>query len=155
MKLNTDDHHKLEQLINKVCAEQPLRAAPATLQARVMRELQQRMTLPWWRQSFMHWPRSMQAVFVITAVAASQATLMLAAWLSTYFNSAAATTFTQRTSWLQSVTKLWSVCGELVAQAYHHIPLLWLYGVALCVVALYTVLIGLSAAVYGSLYSNR
>ena len=44
MKPDTQNS-RLEQFVNKLARQQPLRSAPSSLQTRVMRELQQRAAL--------------------------------------------------------------------------------------------------------------
>ena len=155
MKLNTEEHHQLERFITDACAQQPLRAAPAGLQQRVLRKLAQRQALPWWRQSFMHWPWAMRLVFMVAAAGAAQSMLLLAAWLNPRVNSVATTVLVQPASWLQGATRVWLVGHDLLMQLFNHIPLLWLYAASLWVVTLYAALICLSAAAYGSLYRAR
>ena len=59
---------KLTALIATELRELPDVRAPASLQARVFAELARRQSLPWWRQSFRHWPMAAQAVFALLAI---------------------------------------------------------------------------------------
>ena len=47
---------KLERLVGQVLRDQPLRRAPASLEARVLGELAARARLPWWRRGITTWP---------------------------------------------------------------------------------------------------
>src|SRR3954470_16437940 len=62
----------LETFVTRALRDQPARRAPQTLEARVMAELARRASLPWWRQSYQHWPAAIRgSFFVLSALAAA------------------------------------------------------------------------------------
>lgn len=65
-----------EQLVDRALRQLPLRTAPPTLESRVHRALQRRAALPWWRQSFVHWPTVARAAFVLVCIALASAMLL-------------------------------------------------------------------------------
>jgi len=75
------DDRGLEQRVERVLRGLPPRSAPATLQARVQRELERLAMRPWWHRSFAHWPAAMRAVFVAASVALAGAMLFEGNWL--------------------------------------------------------------------------
>src|ERR1700691_1431904 len=64
-----DPGDELERLLDRTLRERPLRSAPATLESRVLIELQRRAALAWWRRSFAHWPLPARAGFVVICAA--------------------------------------------------------------------------------------
>ena len=56
---------KLEQLIHQELKKLPPVTAPVRLAARVLEVVRARRALPWWQQSFWHWPALARAVFLI------------------------------------------------------------------------------------------
>jgi hypothetical protein len=121
----------------------PLRRAPATLESRVLGELQRRAALPWWRRSFAHWPAAARAVFVVICAA-----LVLGA-----LGGTAAVANVHSLSWLRQAGGLLTSLGYVAAVLIRPAALpSWIYGgIAVCAV-LYAVLFGLGAAVYRTLY---
>ena len=57
----------LERLIHQELQKLPPVKAPTTLTARVLAAVRARKALPWWQQSFWHWPMSAKAAFFIFA----------------------------------------------------------------------------------------
>jgi hypothetical protein len=141
----------LEKLIDRVCREQPALRAPSTLSARVIAEIERRAALPWWRQSFTHWPMPARAAFVAACAALTWASLSapMARVLSTV-NEPLAWAFQAGAS----VSLINTVFGRLGANLASSVSPLWLYGTVLGVCGLYVLLAGLCAATYRTLYIN-
>jgi hypothetical protein len=147
---NTPDE-TLERLVGRALHDLPQRRAPATLESRVFAELERRAALPWWRRSFAHWPLPARAGFLVICIAL----------IALAFAGAAAAMDSLRSlidsgslslSWARAAGMVMESAGSLLAALWHAVPPGLLYGgLALCAV-LYTVLFGLGAAVYRTLY---
>jgi len=138
-----ESHEALERLLDRSLHELPLRRAPPTLESRVIRELERRAALPWWRRSFAHWPLLARAGFLVICAA-----LIRVAFLG----GATAVTGARSLTWVRELGGLTASAANLVAVLARIQPPTWVYaGVALCAV-LYAVLFGLGAAVYRALY---
>ena len=138
-------------MLDRSLRELPLRRAPATLESRVLSELERRAALPWWRRSFMHWPAPARAAFLLLC-GALMALMFVAgpaavANLRFLFESGAPSL-----SWVRQSGVLMVSAGNLFALLARTLPSTWLsQGMAVCAV-LYAVLFGLGAAVYRTLY---
>lgn len=55
----------LERVIHQELKRLPAVKAPARLSARVLEAVRARQALPWWQQSFWHWPSLARAVFLL------------------------------------------------------------------------------------------
>ena len=129
-------------LLDQTLRELPLRRAPATLEPRVIGELQRRAALPWWRRSFAHWPLAARCVFVVIC-----AGLVLGA-----LGGTAAVANVHSLSWLREAGGLLMSLGYVAALLEPAALPSWIYGgIGVCAV-LYAVLFGLGAAVYRTLY---
>jgi len=69
MREPSDAEQRLEQLLDRTLRALPARRAPASIETRVLGELQRRAALPWWRQSFARWPQAARAAFVVLCIA--------------------------------------------------------------------------------------
>ena len=59
---------KLESFVDQLVRGQPLRRAPATLEARVLAQLAlQHAPIPWWCRGFTHWPLTARVAFLIAS----------------------------------------------------------------------------------------
>jgi hypothetical protein len=129
-------------LLDQTLRELPLRRAPATLESRVIGELERRAALPWWRRSFAHWPLAARSLFVVIC-----ASLVLGA-----LGGSAAVANVHSLAWLREAGGLLMSLGYVAALLQHATLPSWIYGgIAVCAV-LYAVLFGLGAAVYRTLY---
>ena len=54
----------LERVIHQELKKLPTVKAPDRLKARVLEAVRARQSLPWWQQSFWHWPAPVRAVFL-------------------------------------------------------------------------------------------
>jgi hypothetical protein len=157
MNLPPENHsEKLERAIHQTLRALPPRRAPRSLEARVFAELERRAALPWWRQSFAHWPLPARAVFLLVSVALVKLTLMTTVWVMGGFDATAFTSaFSTQLSWAQ--TGLSAVRGvtDFAAIIFRSIPPIWFYGTVAFAAALYAALVGLGAAAYRTLYASR
>ena len=150
--MNPDAEKNLEQFIARTLRDQPLRRAPRSLESRVLAALEQRAALPWWRQSFAHWPVAVRAVFF----AASAAIAAVLVWALGGFDlEQSVNTVTTTFAWVDTlrgaVDSLTTFCGIV----FRSISPVWIYGGAAAFLALYAALFGLGAAAYRTLIANR
>jgi hypothetical protein len=132
-----------ERLLDRALRTLPLRRAPQTLESRVLRELERRAALAWWRSSFTHWPLPARAAFLVLC-----AVLIRAAFLG----GAAVTAAVGSLGWARDIGMLMSSGANLAALPARFAPPAWLYGgISICAV-LYLALFGLGAALYRTLY---
>ena len=80
--MNPDYENKLEAQIDAELKRLGDLVAPGTLAPRVMRLLEQRATLPWYRQSWSTWPRGTQIASFASLVVVFAA-VFAAAWMLT------------------------------------------------------------------------
>jgi hypothetical protein len=142
---------KLERVMSEALRGLPPRRAPASLESRVLGELQRRATLAWWSRSFTHWPAAARAAFVVLNVALVAVTL-----LNGFSGVVGGRSFTSFGAmvlmWMRPFLAVVSSVGGLTPVLLHAIPSAWLYvGMAMGAV-LYTVLFGLGATAYRTLY---
>lgn len=71
---------KLEDYIQQQLNRLPELEAPPTLVPRVLKAIEARQHLPWWRQSIFNWPRPAQAVAFILFAMLPVAVLMVGQW---------------------------------------------------------------------------
>lgn len=147
---------KLERAIHQTLRALPPRRAPRSLEARVFAELARRAALPWWRQSFAHWPLPARAVFLLASVALVKVTLMVAVWVMGGFETASVgSAFSAQFAWAQTGLSAGRGIADFFAILFRSIPPLWLYGTAAFVAMMYAALFGLGAAAYRTLYASR
>jgi hypothetical protein len=148
----SESDRKLEQLVDRALRGMPLRPAPATLVPRVLRELERRVALPWWRHSFSRWPTPARVAFVLTCVALVGVAFVGGAWALADLGSAHAFSAALSRPWMQQAVALVGVAGELSSSLTRIVPPVWMYeGLAVSAV-LYAALFGLGVAAYRMLY---
>jgi len=139
-----------EELVNRVLREVPARRAPASLQLRVLEGLARRAALPWWRREFANWPRSARGAFMALC-GGIVGLIVLGSWtgagagalqeiqlLSTSWTHPAVAAVVSATGWA-------AFLGRVIPQD-------WLYGGVAVGMVLYSLLFGLGAAAYHTLY---
>jgi hypothetical protein len=133
----------LERLVHHAVRQLPARRAPSSLEGRVLRELERRAALPWWRRSFRHWPVAARAAFLAVCIVLIRLAFIGGALVIAEFGSL---------TWTHRAAALMVSGGNLAAALARIVPPTWLYdGVALCAL-LYAVLFALGAAGYRTLY---
>lgn len=138
-----ESHEALERLLDRTLQELPLRRAPPTLESRVIRELDRRAALPWWRRSFAHWPLLARACFLVIGAALIRLALL---------GGATAVAGVRSLSWVRDMGELTASTANLIEAFARIQPPTWAYaGIALGAV-LYAVLFALGAAGYRVLY---
>ena len=142
--------HNDEHMLDDALRDLPPRRAPASLEAKIMRELQRRHAMPWWRMGFQVWPLGARAAFCATCCGIVGFTVYSGPWVlaaALYQDFGTATL-----SRLQPAAAAVAAASELVAVLTRLIPLQWWYGALLIGGFLYAALFGLGAAAYRALY---
>ena len=149
------DERELEQYVGRLLRAQPLRQAPAGLEARVLQQLALDAARPWWLQGFSRWPWLARILFGLVS------TVLV---LLTYFTTDRLGSLSQGlqqtapASALRSGAQLFSNfghslqgLGEIIAR---NVPAAWLYGGAGVALVLYAALFGLGAAAFRTLFDT-
>jgi len=146
------DDKKLEHLIHQALHDLPPRRAPGSLELRVLAAIEQQARLPWWRQSFAHWPMPAQAAFIAVSIAVIAGILRLPPGGEAFdsFRSLAA-----NLAWFDAVGVVSAALADSVRIVTRSIPPLWLYGGLTLVAGLYATLFGLGAVAYRALRPFR
>ena len=149
MKPSPED---LEKFVDRALRELPERAAPRSLETRVLAEIERRCALPWWRQSYAHWPVAARGAFlVLTALAAA----MLVAGLVFLVRQPEAALVTgaiaRRFGGLLVLRSLAEAAANRHHGVIHAIPSWWLIGGLAFIGACYATVIGVGAAAYRAL----
>jgi len=149
--MNEKSHKELEQFIHQNLSRLPERRAPRSLERRVMAAIAARQALPWYRQSFTHWPATARAAFLGTGV------LVVAAIIA--FGGSTPAPISEAVSETQGrLDLLSSVASSLRNSAdilVGRIPTLWIYGVLAVLGTAYATLFGIGATAYRTLFANR
>ena len=118
---------KLERFIHRALRELPAPAAPRTLEARVLAEIERRAGLPWWRKNFAHWPLAARAVFLLGALGA-----VYAAWTFAIAGGSEAAqlqqVFAPQLAWFDAGAAVVRALGDFAGIALRSIPTFWVYG---------------------------
>ncbi len=143
----------LEQLLTRTVRDLPLRRAPPALESRVLRELERRAALSWWRRSFSHWPMGARAAFAAVCVLLVRWTFQGGAWavgaLGSLHDSGALSM-----PWMQRAAAAAGALQQLATSLARAVPPEWLFDGLAVGAVLYTALFGLGIAAYRTLYLN-
>ena len=145
------DELKLEQFIHQTLRALPDRQAPRTLESRILAGIAARQALPWWRQSFAHWPLPARVAFLALAGGLAAGLVLLGA-------SSSADVLPALREFLAPLARVRTIAtfvADLGATVFRSIPMVWLYGVAAFIAMLYAALVGLGATAYRTLIVNR
>ena len=156
--MSTHDPEKLETSIHRALRSLPDRKAPASLEARVLRELDRRAALPWWRKSFAYWPYPARiAFFAGSAAAAALVVLGLIALLRGSGSEAAslASGVTNRFWWKVLARETAAAAADRARVLLGAIPAPWIYGAAGTIALCYATLAGIAATAYRTLTFAR
>jgi hypothetical protein len=147
---------ELEKMVHSALRSLPNRRAPATLEARVRSALEARAALPWWHQSYAHWPLAVRIGFFGLS-AALVAFLVYASVLLPNSSDLSANTgaLAPLVSWGTRLLAAGRSIIDFVSLVARNLPAVWVYGVGACIVGTYAMLAGLGAAAYRTLWSHR
>jgi hypothetical protein len=147
---------ELEKFIHRTLRSLPDRHAPATLEARVLAALEVRAAIPWWHKSWSYWPQWVRALFVLFSGALAALVVLGGAGLPTGVDTTQLNhTFAPVLSVIRPVISLGRGLADILALIGREIPAWWFYGAAAFVAGLYVMLVGVGAAAYRTLWSNR
>jgi hypothetical protein len=150
----SDDPKKLEAFVDRLVRDQPLRRAPASLEARVLAQLALRQTpRPWWRKGFTHWPLAARAAFLIASYGFVR--LALAGVMAMIAFVGSGQVAQTAISWLHLGAEALSATASMGSFLIHTIPPSWLYGAAAFGFVLYALLFVLGTVAYRTLYVER
>jgi hypothetical protein len=144
---------ELEKFIHQTLRALPDRRAPRSLEARVLAAIAARQALPWWRQSFAHWPLAARGAFLVfTAVLAAA---LVAMCLRFAGGAQPAALLAEPLEQLARVRAVAGGIGDFFATVLRSIPSVWLYGAIAFVGVMYATLFGLGAAAYRAFFFQR
>ena len=144
-----DPQEELERFVHRTLRELPVRRAPRSLEQRVLAELSRRASLPWWRQSFVHWPVPAQAVFLLVSLGVAAVVFMATGWALAGFDPAQfQSAFAQPIAWWHGGQSVFNAIAGFFDIMLRNIPALWLYGGLAFIASMYAALFGLGAAAY-------
>jgi hypothetical protein len=147
---------ELEKHIHRTLRSQPDRVAPASLEMRVLAALEARAAIPWWHKSWSYWPQWVRALFVLFCGAVAALMVVGGAGLPAGVDAAQLNhVFAPVLSLIRPVIGLGRGLVDIIALLGRNIPTWWLYGAAAFVAGLYIMLVGVGAAAYRTLWSNR
>ena len=150
----SNDPENLESFVDQLVRGQPLRRAPAFLEARVLAQLALQQTpMPWWRKGFTHWPLAARVTFLLASYGFVRLAIAGVMSIVTFVGSreVAGTAI----SWVHFGATALSETASMCSLLVHAIPSSWLYGMAVCGFALYALLFGLGTVAYRTLYVER
>lgn len=147
------DERALEQFIGQVLRQQPLRQAPATLEARVLRELELRGAQAWWRSGIMRWPLTARILCLPVGAALVWLSFLTTARLVSLWQvlqgSAPASAAESGWRWFENAGLALQTIGNLVT---HAVPQWLIYGGAGAALFMYAAFFGLGAAAFRTLF---
>lgn len=145
----------LEKFIHQTLRALPERRAPRSLENRVLAAIALRQALPWWRQSFAHWPLAARGAFL--AVSAVLAAVLLACFFraSGLVEAETGALMAGPLAMAGKISAIFGGVSSFFGVMMRSIPSLWLYSALAVVAALYAVFFGLGAAAYRSFFAQR
>jgi hypothetical protein len=152
MTPNPDNPEQLERLIHRTLRDLPPRSAPRTLESRVLAELERRAALPWWRQSYAHWPVAVRAAFFVGTAALAA---LIVSGLFAMMRVAGSPAFADTFAWFTFARDLGRTAADTGGALWRALPPLWLYGALALIAACYATLIGVGAAAYRTFHPAR
>ena len=145
------DERELERFIGRVLSQQPLREAPANLEARILQRLAEEAARPWWQQGFSRWPWSARLLFLALGAGLVRVSFLTLGRLDVLWQAVQQTApvDTARAG-LQLISNLGHALQTLGNMVTQGIPQAWIYGVVGVARFLYAALFGLGAAAFRS-----
>ena len=149
----TDDR-QLEQFVGSLLRQQPLRQAPSTLEARVLRELELRGARVWWQSGISRWPWTARILCLPVGAALVWLSFLTTARLLSLWQavqgSAPANAAQSGVRWFESLGLAMQSLGNLVT---HAVPQWMIYGGAGAALLMYAAIFGLGAAAFRTLFA--
>lgn len=137
------DNEQLERLVNDAVRGTSQRTAPATLERRVMKAIEQRSAEPWWRKDFARWPAFVRVGFLIAGAGLAYLAFSAPLWLWESSRDAlpAELTFVQ-------------MMAQVVRVVIDRLPSVFVYSALAALAMLYGTLFGVGAIAYRSLFGR-
>ena len=140
-----------EAIVDRCLRDLPPRAAPATLEARVMAELRRRAARPWWRREVAQWPLAPRAALAAACAGSGVLAWRTGSWLFAGFgvlsgNGGAVV------SWVRGAARCLVALHSALSLFSAAMPPAFVWAGLLFAGGLYAVLIGLGALAYRALY---
>ena len=110
--MNQDYEKELEAEIDQELKRLPDLQVPPALMTRVMRVIENRASLPWYRCSWQVWPRSMQVASLIVLLALFGG-LCFAAWKLPQVPQVASATH-RANGWISGLSVVWNVVNVIL-----------------------------------------
>lgn len=119
----------------------------------MLAEIERRLARPWWRMSYGHWPAPVRLLFLIACAALIALVVRASGWVISDVESRALTdlSLSSMAPAATSVSATITAASSLV----RIIPPLWIYCGLGLVAVMYTMLFGIGAAAYRTLYVDR
>lgn len=152
MSSRDQNDEKLERLVSQVLRDQPLRRAPASLEARVLGEIAARARLPWWRRGVASWPAAVRVPVIAGCAVSVPLVWILSLWLAARLASATRQRLAGPLASLQAAGHAVTSLGATISHIIQSIPREWLVGGIIATASLYAVLFALIAVGYSLLY---
>ena len=153
MNKSSNPNDPLERFVDSALRDLRARRAPASLEMRVLAELQRRAALKWWQRSYSDWPVAARLIFVVACIAVGSLLVRACSW---FFGGVGASS-----AWSGVTAEITPAAASLKATANavsfiaHNIPSIWIYGTVAVIGILYATLFGIGAAAYRTLYASR
>jgi hypothetical protein len=152
--MNTSQHDadRLAKQVDAMLRKLPPLQAPATLEARVLRELARLEARPWWRQGFGCWPLAARLLFVPLSAGFIKLGFLSVGALNSAVSTAQATPLLSsvQTRW-QSISGAFESLRTIGTLVINDVPQLWIYGALGFALFLYASLFGIGAVALRSL----
>lgn len=146
-----ESERELERWVHAALRELPMRRAPATLESRVLEELQRRTALPWWRRSFAQWPLAPRVGFSLICAGLAALAVLGAARAVVDFGALEASR-TLSIPWVSGLLALVDIARKLML-SLADLPLPdWVDEVLDAGAILYAALFALGITAYRTLY---
>jgi hypothetical protein len=139
------EQQDLEKFIHDQLRKLPDNPAPETLLGNVMARIEARKNLPWWKRSFMCWPRGVQTVFIIALSCLLGALVYAAAIPAEQFSLSALVTRAQSLRWIGELFDALAGSAVLIVRS---LSWQWFAGIALFFVVMYSVCVAGGMALY-------
>ncbi len=144
---------ELEKMIHRTLRSLPDRQAPRGLEARVLAAIEAQHALPWWQQSFIHWPMAARGAFpLLTGILAAT---LIALVFRTGAEANPASVLAGPMAILTQIKAGIHGISNFGLMVFRSIPSIWIYGGIAFLAAMYAALIGLSATVYRTFINQR
>lgn len=139
---------ELEKRLHRTLRDLPLHRAPDTLEDRVLAVLSARAARPWWRRSYLHWPRAARTGFFVGSAAVAAMVVIV----SVAGVQGATGVLEAPVAGVRDQVEQARAVGDVLAGVGRSwlpvVPTLWWYGALGAAAAAYATLLGLGTALY-------